>query len=240
MFNLEDDIPSYKIVEIQDDSGSIIGNTPLILDDEFSIKVNSKYGQLWESSPNNLMTLLSNSFNIPSGQFALQGAQIWQSTDPISISFNVSLEMDFDPYLDVVEPALILMQTCIPTYANGSEGGVLGKTETMIEKHFNLKLKTLIPPGPNIQSLVQIMSSDKNNIVSKLISKRNGAKGLYTVKIGFATFNNVIITSVEPTFSKEYSLSTSKQKKFPVSANLSIEMSTMEVATTNMILDLVP
>ena len=108
MLNLEDDIPSYKLVKIKDNEGSIIGNTPLILDDEFSIKVNSKYGQLWESSPNNLMNLISNSFNIPSGQFALQGVQIWQSTDPLDINFTVNLEMDSDSYLDVVYPSLVL------------------------------------------------------------------------------------------------------------------------------------
>lgn len=239
MFNLEDDIPSYKIVKIKDNEGSIIGNTPLILDDDFSIKVNSKYGQLWESSPNNLMNLISNSFSIPSGQFALQGVQIWQSTDPLDINITVNLEMDSDSYLDVVYPSLILMQCSLPSYANGSEGGIRGTTEELIEKHFNLKLKTLIPPGPNIQSLVQIMSSNKNNKISELISKRTGSKGLYTVEIGFATFNNVIIKSVEPTYSNEYSLSDYKNKYCPVGASLSIEMSTMEVATTNMILDMI-
>ena len=239
MFNLEYEIPPYKIVKIKDNEGSIIGNTPLILDDEFSIKVTSKYGQLWESSPNNLMNLISSSFNVPSGQFALQGVQIWQSTDPLDIEIDAYLEMDNDSYLDVVYPTLILMQSSLPSTSNGSESGLRGATEQLIEKHFNLKLKTLIPPGPNIQSLVQIMSSDKNNKISELISKRNGAKGLYTVEIGFATFNNVIIKSVEPTFSKEYSLSNYKNKYYPVGASLSISMSTMEVATTDMILNMV-
>ena len=239
MFNLENDIPQYRIVSINDNEGSIIGNIPLIMDDDFSIKVSSKYGQLWESSPNNLMNLLSNSFSVPSGQFALQGAQIWQSTDPLDLSINVSLEMDTDSYVDVVYPSLTLMQTVVPSYSDGTEGGVRGATEQFIEKHFNLKLKTLIPPGPNIQSLVNIMSSNKNDISSALISKRNGSKGLYTVKIGFATFNNVIIKNVEPTYSKEYSYSESKRNYFPVRASLSIEMTTMEVVTTNMILGIV-
>ena len=236
MFNLQDEIPKYRTVSIEDGSGSITGNVPLILDDEFSIKVSSKYGQLWEASPNNLMNLLANSFSIPSGQFALQGAQIWQSTDPLDLNINVNIEMDTDSYIDVVRPSLILMQTVLPSYNDGSEGGVIGTIENAIEKHFNLKLKTLIPPGPNIQALVNTMSSNNNS--SELLAKRDGAKGLYRVKIGFATFNNVIIKNVEPTYSKEYSYSNSKGDYFPVSASLSIEMTTMEVATTNMILNI--
>jgi hypothetical protein len=50
MFNLEDDIPSYKIVKITDgDNQSVTGSIPLILEDELSIKVSSKYGELWEA-----------------------------------------------------------------------------------------------------------------------------------------------------------------------------------------------
>ena len=237
MFNLQDEIPKYRTVSIEDSAGSITGDVPLIMDDDFSIKVSSKYGQLWESSPNNLMTLLASSFNVPSGQFALQGSQIWQSTDPLDLNINVNVEMDTDPYYDVVYPSLTLMQTVLPSYPDGSEGGVLGTIESTIEKHFNLKLKTLVPPGPNIQSFVRIMSSNRNS--SALLAQREGGKGLYTVKIGFATFNNVIIKNVEPTYSKEYSYSESKRNYFPVSASLSIEMCTMEVATTNMILGII-
>lgn len=237
MFNLQDNIPRYKIVKIKDDSGSIIGDVPLIMNDELSIKVNSKYGQLWEASPNNLMNLLASSFNVPSGQFALQGAQIWQSTDPLDLDFTVSLEMDDDAFLDVVRPCMILMQTALPSYSDGSEGGIRGTIEQLIEKKFNLKLKTLIPPGPNIQALLNTMSADRN--YTKLLSKRGGSKGVYIVDVGFATFNGVIIKKVEPTFSKEYSYSVFKDDYFPASASLSIEISTMEVATTDMILNMV-
>ena len=57
---------------------------------------------------------------------------------------------------------------------------------------------------------------------------------MYKVKVGYATFNNVIITSVDPTFSNEMSYSETKRNYFPSSASLSIEMSTMEMATTDM------
>jgi hypothetical protein len=59
MFNLERSIPTFRQVIITDESGaSITGNKILIFDDDFSIKVSSKYGELWESSPNNFMNML--------------------------------------------------------------------------------------------------------------------------------------------------------------------------------------
>ena len=228
-FNLENPIPKNKIVEIINANGSITGEHPLILDDDYSIKTSSKYGQLWEGSSNNLMSLLSSSYNLPSGQFALQGLQIWQSTDPITLDFTVRLEMDDNPYLDVVCPCLVLMNTVLPKLSNGTEG-ILGQTEQLVEKHFNIKLKTLIPPGPNIQSIVQTMSANSN---ANPLASNDGKSGVYNLNLGFLKFKNVIITSVEPKFSKEVSYYLNKP--YPVNAEVSMSVSTMEVATTNMI-----
>ena len=118
MFNLQDDIPSYKIVEIYnadaEGTPTLVTNKPLIMNDELSIKVNSKYGELWQSTPNDFMNLLAGAFGIPNGQFALQGVQIWQSTDPINISITVNLEMDTDSYEDVIVPTKDLMSLVLP------------------------------------------------------------------------------------------------------------------------------
>lgn len=241
VFNLEKNIPDNKLVRIYyGDGATLLTTRPLIMDDDFSIKTSSKFGQLWEASSNNFMSLLSNSFNIPSGQFALQGAQIWQSTDPINVSIKVRVEMDTDPYKDVIVPSWILMQTTLPKIRESVKENFDG-TQTKLET-LNLKLKTLIPPGPNLQTLIDLMKKDKSQTASKstsLLAGNNGLNGVYNVKIGFVTFKNVIITSVEPTFSKVYAISMEKQnKKFPISADLSIEMTTMEVATTDMLTDL--
>ena len=242
IFNLEWNIPDNKIVRIYyKDGATPLVTQPLILDDEFSIKTSSKFGQLWEGSSNNFMSLLSNSFNLPSGQFALQGAQIWQSTDPINISIKCKVEMDTDPYSDVIVPTFVLMQTTLPKIRESVQENFEGTETKLID--LNLKLKTLIPPGPNLQTLINLMKKG-NQTASKskslLASNENeGMNGVYNVKIGFCTFKNVIITSVEPTFSKTYATSIAKSnKKFPISADLSIEMTTMEVATTDMIKDL--
>ena len=234
LFNLENDIPTYKIVKIFDKNNkSATGDVPLILDDELSISVSSKFGELWEAQPNNLMNLLSGAVGLPSGQFELQSAQIWQSTDPIKISFTVNLEMDTDPYKDVIIPTKSLMGLTLPSRGESTIGF----------EYFNqnLKIKTLIPPGPNLQSLVAEAGVDvENNMIKKLLASwAEGSNGVYTVKLGWVTFNGMIVEKVEPSFSKEMSTSTLKPNKYyPVSASLSIDICSMKMATTNMISDL--
>jgi hypothetical protein len=207
----------------------LVTQKPLILDEELSIKANSKYGELWQSTPNDLMNLLAGAFGIPSGQFTLQGVQIWQSTDPISLSFEVELQMDTDPYEDVIIPTRDLMSLVLPKKSKITIGKETANS--------NLKLSTLIPPGPNVQAIVNLIKSDNKvaNVASKLLERfGTDSRGVYKVVVGYATFNNVIITSVEPTFSKEMAYSNSKRNYFPSSASLSVQISTMEMATTDM------
>lgn len=242
MFNLENPIPKEKLVVIKGyQNKDILGGIPLILDDEFSIKVNSKYSELWQGSSSGFMNLMASGFGLPSGQFALQGVQVWESTDPIEISITVKLEMDTDPYIDVISPVITLMNKTAPSepknpsYASDTESDAKG-----LKKLFNnLKLKTLIPPGPNLQAIWNAISGEKEvseGAISKFLDKFNGAKGVFDVDIGYAHFYSVIIKSVEPTFSKEMATSTSHlNKRYPSSASLSIEMCTMKVATTRMI-----
>ena len=233
MFNLEDDIPSYKLVKIYnaDENGTptLVTDKPLIMNDELSVKVSSKYGELWQSTPNEFMTLLAGAFGVPSGQFTLQGVQIWQSTDPINLSITVDLEMDTDPYEDVIIPTKSLMSLVLPEKSSITIGKRTSNT--------NLKLATLIPPGPNVQAIVNMMKEDSKigNVASKLLDKfGTNSRGVYKAVVGYATFNNVIITNVDPTFSSEMSYSNYKRGYFPTSVSLSIEMSTMEMATTDM------
>ena len=230
-FNLDNAIPQSKLVTIKKVNNVSVVDVPLIMDDDFSIKLDSKYGQLWEASPNDFLNLLSATINSPSGQFALQGAQIWKSTDPIGIDVKVTLEMDTDPYKDVIYPTIVLCQTCLPTINDSSH-------DNFITEHIPIKLKTLIPPGPNLNTLINLMKknqSDNFSIGGNLLAGNDGKNGVYNVTIGFATFYNVIITKVEPTFSKTMAVSLLKANKlYPCRADLSISMTTMEVATTDM------
>lgn len=230
-FNLINPIPQHRKVVITNSgsSESIVG-IPLILDEEVSIKVESQYGELWQGSSNNLMTLLaSSSKNIPSGQFALQGLQIWKKTEPIKLSFNVHVEMDTDPIQDVLDPIRVLMCKVLPHYGNGGEiskddEGLIQKAEGYIEQKWNIKLKTLIPPGPNLQTIIASMSADNNS---------NTIPNSYDVIVGWCKFRNMVITSIDPKFSKDVCYV--NNKPYPISAEVSIQVSTLEIATTNMI-----
>ena len=230
-FNLDYEIPQSKLVTIKKYGGENVIERPLIIDDEFSIKANSDFGELWEASSNNFLSLLSSTYNVPSGQFALQGAQIWKSTDPIDIDIKVTLQMDTDPFIDVVYPTLVLTQTCLPKIGESTTGKFL-------EEKLNLKLKTLMPPGPNLNTLFNLMKKnggDNFAMNGEILGGNDGRNGVYNVKIGFATFYNVIIRTVEPSFSKTMAVSLVKSNKlYPSSAELSISMRTMEVATTDM------
>ena len=220
-FNLIDDIPKHRLIKICNaGSDTSIIDVPFIIDDGLSIQINSKYGQLWEGSSNNLMSLLSSSGVVPSGQFALQGLQIWNSTDPIKLSFTVHLEMDTNPLKEVVNPARLIMSKTLPSLANGTT--LVGKGEQLIQQTFNLQLKTLIPPGPNLQTIVSEMTNG------------NTAKNTFDVIVGgWCKFKNMVFTKADPTFSKDVCYLDSKP--YPVSAELSIEMNTIEIATTDMI-----
>lgn len=239
-FNLVNPIPQHRLVEIfkNGTKTSIIKNVPLIIDDEVGFKVSSKYGEIWQGSSNSLLTLLSSTIGTPSGQFALQGMQIWNSTDPLKISFKVHVEMDTDALNDVIQPVRTLMCVVLPHYADGitieADDSELTKKskEAMIsgnawiEKHFNLKLKTLIPPGPNLQTILSAMSTNKD-------SNNINIPNTYDIKVGWAKFRNMIITSVDPTFSKDVCYI--GDNPYPISAEISIEASSIEIATTNMI-----
>lgn len=238
MFNLENPIPKEKLVVIKGyQNKDILGGIPLILDDEFSIKVNSKYSELWQGSSSGFMNLMASGFGLPSGQFALQGVQVWESTDPIEISITVKLEMDTDPYLDVISPIITLMDKTAPQKGGSGASDTESDANGLKKAFNNLKLKTLIPPGPNLQSIWNaIASGNKDDKISKLLDKFGKARGVFNVDIGYAHFYSVIIKSVEPTFSKEMAVSISHfNKKYPSSASVAIELCTMEVATTGMI-----
>ena len=241
-FNLDNGIPESNLVKIYCSDGNggeqLLVSCPLIMDDEVSIKASSKFGELWEASPNNFLNLLSSSFNVPSGQFALQGAQIWQSTDPLDFSVKVDINMDTDPYVEVMQPTFTLMQTCLPRIRKSNKESKDDKFK-FITENINLKIKSLIPPGPNLQTLIGLMDKSDTITDKRLLANQDGLNGVYNVKVGFAKFINVIIKKVEPTFSKTMAKSPSRNGElFPSSVSLDIDICTMEVATTDMVHDI--
>lgn len=233
-YNLYTSVPKSRQIIVNSQQG--YGCVSLIMDEDVSIKCASKFGPLWEAQPNNLTNLLSSSFGLPSGQFALQGAQIWQSTEPLKLSFSGTKYMNKDPYDDVVVPMSSLTKLCLPELGDTNNmSSVSMALESIAESVLGIKLQTLIPPGPNIQTLLTLMSDGVNGGLASLIKKRtntgNKVRGLMEIWMGNFYFPDGIIVSANPTFSKEIAYSESAKGYFPISANISIEFNTMQVAT---------
>lgn len=197
------------VITDPNNNADYLDGIPLYIDGEISLKFSSRYESIYESEPNTLLTMLAGAIDKPiSGQFAVQGAQIWKSTDPLEISVEAKLMMKNDGKKDVVEPALKLAELCLP-----SIGNKFGK----LSKLTDVKAKCLIPPGPNIQA---ILSEVKINGIIK------GSRGTYDVQIGWLKLHNCIIKEASPTFSK-----TVDEDGFPISAEISISIITVSIPT---------
>lgn len=217
-------VPFGRRVYIKQGTEDVLKGYPncfLIFEDDFKLSVDSDYKDILETKGSSLLTLASGSFElfggaVPSGQFALQGMQIWEKTEPISFNIDVSINSINSGLEDIIKPVRDLMSLTAP---DKSEVGLLGQT--------------LIPPGPNLASILALAGLSDNAAAKKLndaITIKAG-KGVFNILVGkYAVINNVVITKVEPVFSSVIDV-----EGYPTSCKLSIEFKTVEVATSNML-----
>ena len=215
--------PSHKLVQIKYGNDESVINKDLIFDEDLSFKLSSSFGSLWNAHGNNLMTMLSSATKgkFASGQFVMQGMQIWQSTDPLSFSLSLKLVTVNNAKEDVFIPALTLAQLCLPMKSKDSNGTT------------NSMLATLIPPGPNI---LKILTEGYFKDIKDFLAEKLGtnSKGTYNVNVcGYLEFISVIITSCNPTFSKYVD-----ESGYPISADIELEFTTCQIATTDMLADM--
>jgi hypothetical protein len=225
-------IPDGREVIITDKNNENIfaqlPNAHLIYDEELELNIKSNYGSIVETTGSNLLSLLGGSFtvggaNVPSGQFALQGLQIWKETEPLTFSLNVSLYTVASAYSDVIRPALHLASLTVPstTKEDGTQGW------------------NLIPPGPNIADILNEMGGEAATLATSLQNGKNfiklkSSQGIFNVKIGnYMTIPGVIIIGVSPTFSNI--LMDEDGALVPMSCKIQLEMSTARVATKEML-----
>ena len=197
------DIPKHKLVTI-DLKG--LEDTQFVLDDEFSFDTSSNFGCPIPSGGNDLLTLLSSvNSKIPSGQFTIQSAQIWQSTSPLDIDISVQLFMKNNAYTDVVQPISILQQFAVPTKADENIG-------------------MLIPPGPNLSAMLNA-SGNVGKALTKFFNL-GPSKGTTNVHVGKFYFHSVMLKKVNPTYS-----SVVDESGYPISAKISLQFTTLIVPT---------
>jgi hypothetical protein len=203
----------------------------LLYEDDFAFKAKSNYKSLIDGKGSTLLNLVAGATGLPSGQFALQGLQAWENTESIEFSISARLLMQTSGYADVLVPALSLVKAMVPTKADGALP-ILGQS--------------LIPPGPNLRTLLALVGVQGSYInsffewtqgVSKAlgltstdaISDLNGC--LWDVRIGsYIVIPGCVIKEVEPTFSAMLD-----SDYCPISCDISIGFATCEVATVQMI-----
>lgn len=217
-------------LKITQNGNDIISQT-LYIDGEFDLKTSSNFNSLWKASSNSLLNIVSSSFSfggksLPSGQFAMQGVQVWESTEPLEFTIPAHLYMNDDAFTDVVAPAMALVNLSLPTKSKS----IIGKDGKINIGTYTINLTTLIPPGPNIEAILQANgSATDDKKFGSLESVKS--KGVFTVKIAdYVTIPNVIIKGVDAQFSK-----TLDEKGYPIECELSFEFRTLEIATTDML-----
>ena len=209
-------------------------NIHLIVEDGISLDFKNNYAKLLDVKSSSLLNLLSNSLTVngkapPTGQFALQALEVWESTDNLSFSIDASLYMVTSGLKDVLNPSLVLVQTTLPK-TDPNKGSIWGKM--------------LIPPGPNIAKILQLsgVKSEALQSSTELISlgdlfsvDTTAATGVYDIEFGgYLTIPDVVITSVQPSYSEQLD-----EDLCPVSCKININFQTVEVATQNMITNII-
>lgn len=205
-------------------------NTHLLLTNDIEIRTVNTYGSiLGEVEPNNLLNILASSFtfanfSIPA-QNSLQSIAIWQKTDPLTMSLEVSVPMVNSGRRDVVEPMYQLIGYTLPSKVDDNKG-IKG---------------SLIPPGPNLAAILDTVGLSSEKVGGAItaasfnIIKVMKSKGVIKIKVGeYLTLPDCVITGITPTFSKELD-----EDYFPISCTATIDIQTVEVATEQMFLSMI-
>lgn len=207
-----DEIPKNKKVTIK--FGDI--SFDFVYDNELSFSVKTSYDSVVPSGGNDLLTILSGLTHgtIPSGQFQLQSAQIWKKTEPLDINLSgLKVYMKNDAYNDVVYPIKTLQKMTVPRKKEKSLIGML------------------IPPGPDLITILKLTNSNKSTVNEALKSyNTNGSKGIASITIGNFKFNSVMLTNVDPKFS-----TTMDSKGYPISAEVDLNFTSVMVPTEDYI-----
>jgi hypothetical protein len=212
-------VPRGSTVTISNNEDKYIAVGTLL--EDYTISLNSDFGQLMDSgSPTGATVLggvlnsLSNGRFGFSGTFKHMGFQIWKGTEPIQIQFTLEFHYTYSGYEEVVAPIRRLCKIPLP-----GEGGIAG---------------TLIPPGPSVLEAISGVSSSNRppsgdapapeDIDEEAIE---GTANTYVnISIGGMQFMGCIIKQAEPTFSKYVD-----EQDYPIYGRVAITAITMYTAT---------
>lgn len=227
-------VPRGQKVEIlqTETQESIFGRSlypvELYIEEDVTLNISSSFQDLvgkLSGAKAKVGAIVSSSFNPArsygaSGQFSFQSFQIWESTEPIEMSFNCRLDMKMSGKTDVLEPTRKILSYAIPGEAESTGG--------------------LIPPGPSPANAVnrligKLKGSNDNAIVTavtdfyedKLSGAFNEGDGNLMIKISeYLDLSPIIITKVVPIFSNKVD-----EEGYPISVQLQIDIRTADIPT---------
>lgn len=176
-------VPRGKRVRFQQGQDAPIpdlDDVDIILEEDLTLSLSSNFSQLVGGGANRGVSMLGQLVeNISgfgfTGQFKQMGYQIWEGTDPLSLSITVGFYMKTNALKDVIRPAKALIKLPLPNDPDDNDEG-LG----------------LQAPGP---SVFEALDDGENG--SDALGKR------LSCRIGFVNLPNVIVKNAEPTFSSE-------------------------------------
>lgn len=157
-------IPTGKLVQIRtiaDVKGNFettlasLADTPLVLEEDVTLNINTKYAPVVGVSTNVGLKVFSQLTRELTGfqvgtDFKELGFQLWESTEPLSVSITVGLYMKTNAQTEVWQPAKELMKIALPEELKGSAG-------------FGLKA-----PGPTVLQALGINKQSKDLLVIRI------------------------------------------------------------------------
>jgi hypothetical protein len=206
-------IPKGKTMRILQGGSSVVGSIPLLLDEEITLSLSSRFEPLIASDSkfNKALSVLGSlSRDILSlgfsGQFEQMGFHVWQGSDPIIFNTTIGFYINknnVDAYNQVYIPVMKLCTLPLPT--RGSAGN-------------------LIPPGPSVLSLI---TGEQVEGVGNHI---------YSIEIGNIIFiSNIVVRRAEPTFSLD-----TDERDYPIWGKVQLEFQTAVNASVQLLLSNAP
>jgi hypothetical protein len=189
-------IPRGSRVVITNHEGEFLAGGALL--EDYTISLNSDFGQLVDSGGNDAFTVLGGALKSLSGsrfgfssQFKQMGFQIWKGTNPIQIQFSLEFHYTYNAHTEVVIPIRRLCRLPLP--GDGLAGNLIPPGPSVLEAIAGTKVSNMPPSSDTPPN--QDPEVDEEGTKST-------ADTYVNVCVGNMLFMGCIVTSAEPTFSK--------------------------------------
>jgi hypothetical protein len=213
-------IPRASQVVIADHEGKVIASGALL--EDYTIALNSEFGQLVDSGANDAFTVLGGALKSLSGnrfgfssQFKQMGFQIWRGTQPIQLQFSLEFHYTYNAHAEVVVPIRRLCRLPLP--GDGLAGNLIPPGPSVLEAISGTRASN-VPPASDA-SAQQDPEVDSQGTLST-------ADTYVNVRVGNMLFMGCIVTSAEPTFSKYVD-----ESDAPIYGRVALNIITMYSAT---------